>query len=105
MERWKGSELVYQALSGVMYENGCLEGPPLYGIGHRASYAAGVLGYTQSVATLLGDFGPRVVDVAIAEVAPRCRSIASRNSATTGRSRGATSAPFRARSCAARTAG
>ena len=28
-----------------------------------------MLGYTQSLATLLGDFGPRVVDVAIAEVA------------------------------------
>jgi crotonobetainyl-CoA:carnitine CoA-transferase CaiB-like acyl-CoA transferase len=69
MEDWKGSELVYQALSGTMYENGRLEGPPLYGMGRRASYAAGVLGYTQSLATLLGDFGPRVVDVAIAEVA------------------------------------
>ena len=69
METWKGSELIYQALSGTMYENGRVEGPPLYGVGRRASYAAGVLGYTQSLATLLGDFGPRVVNVAIAEVA------------------------------------
>ena len=69
MAAWKGSELIYQALSGTMYENGRIEGPPLYGMGYRAAYAAGVLGYTQSLATLLGDFGPRVVDVAIAEVA------------------------------------
>lgn len=67
---WKGSELVYQALAGVMYENGRLEGPPLYGVGHRASYAAGVIGYIQSVATLLAVSGViRSIDVAIAEVA------------------------------------
>lgn len=69
LEGWSGGELVFQALSGIMYENGRVEGPPLYGVGHRASYAAGVLGYTQTLATLLGDFGARVVDVAIAEVA------------------------------------
>ena len=28
---WRGSEMIYQALSGVMYENGRVEGPPLYG--------------------------------------------------------------------------
>lgn len=67
---WHGSELVYQALSGVMYENGRVEGPPLYGVGHRASYAAGVIGYIQSVATLLSrSDARRSIDVAIAEVA------------------------------------
>jgi crotonobetainyl-CoA:carnitine CoA-transferase CaiB-like acyl-CoA transferase len=67
---WRGSELVYQALSGVMYENGRIEGPPLYGVGHRASYAAGVIGYIETVATLLANSGDaRSIDVAIAEVA------------------------------------
>jgi crotonobetainyl-CoA:carnitine CoA-transferase CaiB-like acyl-CoA transferase len=67
---WRGSEMIYQALSGVMFENGRVEGPPLYGVGHRASYAAGVIGYIQSVATLLAeDGGARTIDVAIAEVA------------------------------------
>jgi crotonobetainyl-CoA:carnitine CoA-transferase CaiB-like acyl-CoA transferase len=67
---WKGSEMIYQALAGVMFENGRVEGPPLYGVGHRASYAAGVIGYIQSVATLLAeDGGARRIDVAIAEVA------------------------------------
>jgi crotonobetainyl-CoA:carnitine CoA-transferase CaiB-like acyl-CoA transferase len=67
---WRGSELVYQALSGVMYENGRPEGPPLFGVGHRASYAAGVIGYIESVAALLArpDVA-RLIDVAIAEVA------------------------------------
>ena len=67
---WRGSELVYQALSGTMYENGRVEGPPLYGVGHRASYAAGVIGYIQSLATLLTQSRiDRSIDVAIAEVA------------------------------------
>jgi crotonobetainyl-CoA:carnitine CoA-transferase CaiB-like acyl-CoA transferase len=67
---WRGSEIVYQALSGTMYENGRVEGPPLYGVGHRASYAAGVIGYIQSVAALLAPADePRLIDVAIAEVA------------------------------------
>jgi crotonobetainyl-CoA:carnitine CoA-transferase CaiB-like acyl-CoA transferase len=67
---WRGSEMIHQALSGVMFENGRVEGPPLYGVGHRASYAAGVIGYIQSVATLLAqDDRARTIDVAIAEVA------------------------------------
>ena len=40
-QNWQGSELVYQALAGVMFENGEAGRPPLYGVGHRASYAAG----------------------------------------------------------------
>jgi crotonobetainyl-CoA:carnitine CoA-transferase CaiB-like acyl-CoA transferase len=67
---WQGSELVYQALSGVMFENGEAGRPPLYGVGHRASYAAGLIGYIQSVAVLLGGYQtPRRVDVSIAETA------------------------------------
>jgi crotonobetainyl-CoA:carnitine CoA-transferase CaiB-like acyl-CoA transferase len=70
MRGWRGSELIFQALSGTMHENGRVEGPPLYGVGHRASYAAGAIGYLQSVATLLnGHAFAGVVDVAIAEVA------------------------------------
>jgi crotonobetainyl-CoA:carnitine CoA-transferase CaiB-like acyl-CoA transferase len=67
---WLGSEIVYQALSGVMFENGAPERPPLYGVGHRASYAAGVIAYTECLAILVGpERAQRVVDVAIAEVA------------------------------------
>lgn len=67
---WRGGEMIYQALSGVMYENGRVEGPPLYGVGHRASYAAGVIGYVQTVATLFAGLRvSRSIDVAIAEVA------------------------------------
>ena len=70
MAAWRGSEMVYQALSGTMYENGNVDGPPLFGVGHRASYAAGAIGYIESVAALLGGGGvQRLIDVAIAEVA------------------------------------
>jgi len=70
LANWRGSELVYQALAGVMYENGRIEGPPLFGVGHRASYGAGVIAYIESVATLLAPPDvTRLIDVAIAEVA------------------------------------
>ena len=51
---WSGDELIYQASAGVMFENGDPASPPLYGVGHRASYAAGVIAYTECVALLLG---------------------------------------------------
>ena len=67
---WKGGELVFQALSGTMHENGDPGAEPLYGVGHRASYAAGTAAYTSGLATLYGgDDGDHVVDVAIAEIA------------------------------------
>lgn len=42
---WRGSEMIFQALSGMMYVNGRPDREPLYGVGHRASYAAGVGAY------------------------------------------------------------
>ena len=67
---WQGGELIYQALSGVMFENGTTGLPPLYGVGHRASYAAGAIGYLQCLALLLSDRWSRhLVDLSIAEVA------------------------------------
>ncbi len=54
----------------VMFENGRVEGPPLYGVGHRASYAAGVRSATSSRWRRCSrDGGARTIDVAIAEVA------------------------------------
>lgn len=43
---WRGNEMIYQALSGVMYRNGKPDREPLYGVGHRASYTAGIAAYT-----------------------------------------------------------
>ena len=72
-DQWAGQpagELIFQAISGSMYENGGPGRPPLYGVGHRASYAAGVVGYIEAVAVLLsGSTGEHVADVSIAEVA------------------------------------
>jgi crotonobetainyl-CoA:carnitine CoA-transferase CaiB-like acyl-CoA transferase len=49
---WKGAELVHQALSGMMYHNGERDREPLYGVGHRAAYAAGVATYICALAAL-----------------------------------------------------
>ena len=49
---WKGSEMIYQALSGMMFHNGTEAREPLYGCGQRASYAAGVAAYIAVLAAL-----------------------------------------------------
>lgn len=49
---WLGCEMVFQALSGMMYNNGESGREPLYGCGHRASYAAGVGAYVSVLAAL-----------------------------------------------------
>jgi crotonobetainyl-CoA:carnitine CoA-transferase CaiB-like acyl-CoA transferase len=50
---WTGTEMVFQALSGVMLLNGQHPHPPLYGIGERAQYSAGVTAYGSILAALL----------------------------------------------------
>lgn len=50
---WKGGELVHQALSGVMAVTGAPDREPLYGVGHRASYACGVTAYITCLAALI----------------------------------------------------
>ena len=106
MEDWKGSELVYQALSGTMYENGRL--------GRAAALRHGRLRLLCGRRARLHPVAGDACSATSARASwtwrspkspPRCRSIASRNSVITARSRDATSAPFRARSCAAQTAG
>jgi crotonobetainyl-CoA:carnitine CoA-transferase CaiB-like acyl-CoA transferase len=42
---WSGSEMIHQALSGVMFVTGSPGRQPLYGVGHRAYFAAGVSAY------------------------------------------------------------
>jgi crotonobetainyl-CoA:carnitine CoA-transferase CaiB-like acyl-CoA transferase len=69
---WLGSEMIYQALSGSMPNNGEANRPPLYGCGNRASHAAGVMAYSGALAALIEREVSRQgqnVDVAVAEVA------------------------------------
>lgn len=66
---WQGPELVVQALSGMMNSNGLAGREPLFGVGNRASYAAGVAGYISAMAAVLargrGQRGQRAsVDIA-----------------------------------------
>ncbi len=49
---WRGSEMIFQALSGMMHVNGSSGREPLYGVGHRASYAAGVGAYITILSAL-----------------------------------------------------
>lgn len=49
---WHGTEMVHQALAGVMNATGTADRPPLYGIGHRAAYATGTTAYITIVAAL-----------------------------------------------------
>ena len=51
---WQGPEIVLQALSGMMNSNGIAGREPLYGLGHRAAYAAGLAGYIAVLAALIG---------------------------------------------------
>jgi CoA:oxalate CoA-transferase len=50
---WSGSEMIHQALSGVMYVTGSPDHQPLYGVGHRAYFAAGVSAYITVTSALL----------------------------------------------------
>lgn len=47
------SELVFQALAGTMYINGLQDRAPLFGVGHRVQFVAGVALYSAVVAALL----------------------------------------------------
>ncbi len=49
---WKGTELVHQALSGVMFRNGDPLREPLFGCGWRAHYVAGVAAYSAVLAAI-----------------------------------------------------
>lgn len=64
-----GSEIVYQAFSGVMYQNGLPGREPLYGMAHRASCAAGTVAFAEACALLLQGADEATVDVSVAEVA------------------------------------
>lgn len=50
---WQGSEMIVQALSGMMNNNGEAGRPPLFGTGQRAAYAAGIAAYISGLALLL----------------------------------------------------
>jgi crotonobetainyl-CoA:carnitine CoA-transferase CaiB-like acyl-CoA transferase len=50
---WRGSEMIHQALSGLMHATGRAEREPLYGFGHRAYYSAGAAAVSAIVGALL----------------------------------------------------
>jgi crotonobetainyl-CoA:carnitine CoA-transferase CaiB-like acyl-CoA transferase len=52
MAGWSGPEIVLQAASGMMNSNGTRGREPLYGVGNRAAYAAGLAAYIQALVSL-----------------------------------------------------
>lgn len=56
LARWQGTEMIHQALSGVMFQNGAPEREPLYGCGQRSYYAAGVATYNAILAAVFARF-------------------------------------------------
>lgn len=52
LANWQGPEIVLQALSGMMHNNGVFGREPLYGVGNRGSYAAGVAAYIGALTAL-----------------------------------------------------
>lgn len=69
---WKGPEIVLQALSGMMFNNGSEGQEPLFGCGERASYAAGLAGYIGMMAALIARLTSgrgQHVDISAAETA------------------------------------
>jgi crotonobetainyl-CoA:carnitine CoA-transferase CaiB-like acyl-CoA transferase len=72
LAHWKGPEIVLQALSGMMHNNGEFGREPLYGVGNRASFAAGLGAYVGAMAALHArsiDGSGQVVSVDAAETA------------------------------------
>ena len=71
--RWRGCELIFQALSGSMYVTGLPGREPLYGVGLRTFYSAGLWLYVSLMAALCGGrrqglhYGP--VEVSVHEAA------------------------------------
>tara|TARA_R110002124_G_scaffold144122_15_gene309099 strand:+ start:52504 stop:54867 length:2364 start_codon:yes stop_codon:yes gene_type:complete len=49
---WQGPEIVLQALSGMMHNNGVAGREPLYGVGNRAALATGVGAYVGAMTAL-----------------------------------------------------
>jgi crotonobetainyl-CoA:carnitine CoA-transferase CaiB-like acyl-CoA transferase len=49
---WLGDEMLFQALAGVMYENGRPDREPLYGCGYRSIYGTGVMAAAAVLAAL-----------------------------------------------------
>ncbi len=68
---WQGSEIVFQALSGMMNHNGVSSREPLFGVGQRASHAAGIAAYIAVLAALQArpQAGGQVVSIDVAETA------------------------------------
>lgn len=54
---WQGPEIVLQALSGMMHNNGVYGREPLYGVGRRATMAAGLAGFVGTLAALFAREG------------------------------------------------
>lgn len=71
-EKWRGSEMIHQALSALMYTTGRKDDRPLHGFGHRAYYSAGAAAAIAILAALMSreDSGRGgTIDISVHETA------------------------------------
>ena len=69
---WQAGEIVHQALSGMMYNNGAAGREPLYGVGQRTAMAAGLAAYGGAMVALLArgtDASGQIVRIDVQETA------------------------------------
>ncbi|WP_172122841.1 MULTISPECIES: CoA transferase [unclassified Devosia] len=70
--QWQGPEIVLQALSGMMHNNGAAGREPLFGTGNRAAMASGIGAFIGTLAAVYarGETGPgQIVQIDAAETA------------------------------------
>ena len=67
--KWRGSDLVCQAIAGMTHPCGPAEGPPYFQGEHQAAQIGGLAAYTAGVAALIGGAAgePQTFDVSILE--------------------------------------
>ena len=76
---WRGSEMIFQALSGMMYNNGDKGREPLYGVAHRTCCASGVGAYITALAALHARRKLGLGQIAFLDVAHNTASMAPPN--------------------------
>jgi CoA:oxalate CoA-transferase len=105
---WHGTEMIHQALAGVMFITGAPGREPLYGVGHRAYYATGVTAFVTVLAALLerrrSGAGQRTAATVLESAAAMGQNLVTQYSYNaTGRAASRSRASWPC--CAARTAG
>ena len=64
---WRANDPIIQAMSGIAYSFGPVEGPPTLAQGYAAQVVAGVTAFDAALAALMGERAPRRIEVSVFE--------------------------------------